>query len=69
MRAQLCQVVVARLVRTGWMFLVIMLFVLSQWSIVYRHNNIRDILGHSAKAAGLAAVVTEKKNQVEGLRQ
>jgi len=35
-------------------------------SIVFRHNNIRDILGHSARAAGLAAVVTEKKNQIEG---
>ena len=32
-------------------------------SLVYRHNNIRDILGHSAKAAGLAAVVTEKKTR------
>ena len=37
-------------------------------SIVFRHNNIRDILGHSARAAGLAAVVTEKKNQIEGSR-
>ena len=31
-------------------------------------NNIRDILGHSARAAGLAAVVIEKKNQIEGSR-
>ena len=35
-------------------------------SLVFRHNNIRDILGHSARAAGLSAVVTEKKNQIEG---
>ena len=35
-------------------------------SLVYRHNNIRDVLSHSAKAAGLTAVVTEKKDQVEG---
>jgi hypothetical protein len=35
-------------------------------SIGFRHNNIRDILGHSARAAGLAAVVLEKKNQVDG---
>ena len=35
-------------------------------SLLFRHNNIRDILGHSARAAGLAAVVTEKKNQIEG---
>ena len=28
-------------------------------SLVFRHNNIRDILGHSARAAGLAAVVIE----------
>jgi len=32
-------------------------------SLVFRHNNVRDILGHSARAAGLAAVVSEKKNQ------
>ena len=30
-------------------------------SLVFRHNNIRDILGHSARAAGLSAVVTEKE--------
>jgi hypothetical protein len=35
-------------------------------SLVFRHNNVRDILGHSARAAGLAAVVLEKKNQVDG---
>ena len=29
-------------------------------SLVFRHNNIRDILGHSARAAGLAAVVIEQ---------
>ena len=34
-----------------------------------RHNNLRDILGHSAKAAGLAAVVIEKKNQIAGSKQ
>ena len=34
--------------------------------MVFRHNNVRDILGHSARAAGLAAVVIEKKNQIEG---
>ena len=33
---------------------------------VFRHNNVRDILGHSARAAGLAAVVIEKKNQIDG---
>src|SRR4051812_35168723 len=27
-------------------------------------NNIRDILGHAARGAGLAAVVIEKKNQI-----
>ena len=37
-------------------------------SLLFRHNNIRDILGHSARAAGLAAVVIEKKNQIEGSR-
>ena len=37
-------------------------------SIVFRHNNVRDILGHSARSAGLAAVVIEKKNQVGGTR-
>jgi len=35
-------------------------------SLVFRHNNVRDILGHAARAAGLAAVVIEKKNQVDG---
>ncbi len=35
-------------------------------SILFRHNNIRDILGHAARGAGLAAVVIEKKNQIEG---
>ena len=35
-------------------------------SLGFRHNNVRDILGHSARAAGLAAVVIEKKNQLEG---
>ena len=35
-------------------------------SLLFRHNNVRDILGHSARAAGLTAVVIEKKNQVEG---
>ena len=34
-------------------------------SLLFRHNSLRDILGHSARAAGLSAVV-EKKNQVEG---
>jgi hypothetical protein len=33
-------------------------------SLVFRHNNVRDILGHSARGAGLSAVVIEKKNQV-----
>src|SRR5688500_295964 len=37
-------------------------------SLLFRHNNIRDILGHSARAAGLAAVVIEKKNQIEASR-
>jgi hypothetical protein len=37
-------------------------------SLLFRHNNIRDILGHSARAAGLAAVVIEKKNQIDGSR-
>ena len=31
-----------------------------------RHNNVRDILGHAARGAGLAAVVIEKKNQIDG---
>jgi hypothetical protein len=35
-------------------------------SLLFRHNNIRDILGHSARAAGLAAVAIEKKNQIDG---
>ena len=35
-------------------------------SLLFRHNSIRDILGHAARAAGLSAVVTEKKHQVEG---
>jgi hypothetical protein len=38
-------------------------------SLVFRHNNVRDILGHSARAAGLAAVVIEKKNQVDGSKE
>ena len=35
-------------------------------SLLFRHNNVRDIMGHSARAAGLPAVVTEKKHQIEG---
>jgi hypothetical protein len=35
-------------------------------SLLFRHNNVRDIMGHAAKGAGLAAVVMEKKNQIEG---
>ena len=35
-------------------------------SYLFRHNNVRDILGHSARAAGLSAVVMEQKNQIEG---
>ena len=35
-------------------------------SLGFRHNNVRDILGHAARAAGLSAVVIEKKHQVEG---
>ena len=35
-------------------------------SLVFRQNNVRDILGHAARGAGLAAVVIEKKNQVAG---
>ena len=35
-------------------------------SLLFRHNSIRDILGHAARAAGLSAIVIEKKNQVEG---
>jgi hypothetical protein len=38
-------------------------------SRVFRHNNLRDILGHAAKGAGLAAVVIEKKNQITGSNQ
>ena len=32
---------------------------------MFRHNQLRDILGHAAKGAGLSAVV-EKKNQITG---
>ena len=35
-------------------------------SLIFRHNNVRDILGHAARGAGLAAVVIEKKNQIAG---
>jgi hypothetical protein len=35
-------------------------------SFIFRHNNVRDILGHAARGAGLAGVVIEKKNQVAG---
>ena len=38
-------------------------------SRVFRHNNLRDILGHSAKASGLSAVVIEKKNQIAGSKK
>jgi len=34
-------------------------------SLLFRHNNVRDILAHSARAAGLSPV-TEKKHQIEG---
>ena len=34
-------------------------------SLLFRHNN-EDILGHAARAAGLSAVVIEKKDQVVG---
>lgn len=37
-------------------------------SLVFRHNNVRDILGHAARGAGLTAVIIEKKNQVAGSR-
>ncbi len=37
-------------------------------SLVFRHNTVRDILGHSARGAGPSAVVIEKKNQVAGSR-
>src|SRR5579864_7142171 len=33
---------------------------------VFRHNHLRDILGHAARGAGLSAVVIEKKNQITG---
>ena len=33
-------------------------------SLLFRHNSIHDILGHAARAAGLSAVVIEKKHQV-----
>ena len=35
-------------------------------SLLFRHNNVRDILGHAARGAGLATVVIEKKNQIDG---
>ena len=35
-------------------------------SLCFRHNNVRDILGHAARSAGLSSVVTEKKYQIEG---
>lgn len=38
-------------------------------SRVFRHNNLRDILSHAAKAAGLSAVVVEKKNQIAGSKR
>jgi len=38
-------------------------------SRVFRHNQLRDILGHSAKAAGLSTVVIEKKNQISGSKK
>jgi hypothetical protein len=38
-------------------------------SFIFRHNNVRDILGHAARGAGLAGVVIEKKNQVAGSTQ
>ena len=38
-------------------------------SHVFRHNQVRDILGHSAKAAGLSAVVIEKKDQIAGSKK
>ena len=42
---------------------------LSPWpSLLFRHNNVRDILGHAARGAGLTAVVLEKKNQIAGSR-
>jgi hypothetical protein len=38
-------------------------------SRVFRHNHLRDILGHSAKGAGLSAVVVEKKHQITGSKK
>ena len=35
-------------------------------SLLFRHNNGRDILGHAVRGAGLTAVVIEKKNQIDG---
>jgi hypothetical protein len=35
-------------------------------AFILRHNNVRDIPGHAARGAGLAAVVIEKKNQIAG---
>ena len=35
-------------------------------SLVFRHNNVHYILGHAARGAGLAAVVIEKQNQIDG---
>ena len=37
---------------------------MSAASRLFRHNNLRDILGHAAKGAGLSAVVIEKKHQL-----
>jgi len=37
-------------------------------SLLFRHNNVRDILGHAARGAGLTAVVLEKENQIAGSR-
>jgi hypothetical protein len=38
-------------------------------SRVFRHNALRDILAHTAKAAGLSAVVVEKKHQITGSKK
>jgi hypothetical protein len=38
-------------------------------SRLFRHNNVRDVLGHTAVAAGLTAVVVEKKNQISGSKK
>ena len=38
-------------------------------SRVFRHNNVRDILGHSARSAGLSSVVIEQKNQIAGSKK